>query len=285
MSNLSSLSPYIRVGHHYRFPWEGNSSESERIGYCYAFHFIDGGKGTISCQGRTFPVKRGDLVYFPPMTTHSFFTDPDQLLSSFNIYCELWADSPVSTDLHLIRNPSDFNSEWVTPIIPCDELDRLPVVMPLQHHVEFMDLFSYAVIHYRKGEKYSREIANSLLKAFLLEILQTNHSNFRMDYRMKPILDRIDREPALYSNYEAWLEECGLQKTHFNELFKQSTGLSPKAYWKKAIMRQAEAALCESNQSISTIAEDLGYSSIHHFTRQFTKFHGVSPTEYRRRRQ
>ena len=81
-----------------------------------------------------------------------------------------------------------------------------------------------------------------------------------------------------------WMSECGLRKTHFHELFKQATGISPKAYWTKSIMRQVEAALWESNRSITAIADDFGYSSVHHFTKQFTQFHGVSPTEFRRRK-
>jgi methylphosphotriester-DNA--protein-cysteine methyltransferase len=79
--------------------------------------------------------------------------------------------------------------------------------------------------------------------------------------------------------------ESRLGKTHFHNLFKQATGMSPKAYWTQSIMKQAKASLWESNRSVTDIAMDLGYSSIHHFTKQFTLYHGVSPTEFRRRKE
>jgi AraC-like DNA-binding protein len=105
------------------------------------------------------------------------------------------------------------------------------------------------------------------------------------DYRIKPILDRINREANMGSDYTGWLKESGLGKTQFHELFKQATGLSPKSYWTNAIMKQASVILWESTRSITNIAEDLGYSSIHHFTKQFSAFYGVSPSEFRKRKR
>jgi methylphosphotriester-DNA--protein-cysteine methyltransferase len=74
------------------------------------------------------------------------------------------------------------------------------------------------------------------------------------------------------------------EKTQFPELFKFTAGLSPKAYWTKSIMKQASMALWESNRSVTDIAADLGYSSIHHFTKQFTAYYGVSPSQFRKRK-
>nr|WP_275900566.1 helix-turn-helix transcriptional regulator [Paenibacillus periandrae] len=80
-----------------------------------------------------------------------------------------------------------------------------------------------------------------------------------------------------------WQIQSGLQKTHFYNLFKQMTGLSPKAYLLKIKMRRAAATLLESNRSITDISMYLGYASIHYFTKQFTAYFGVSPTQFRNR--
>ena len=48
-------------------------------------------------------------------------------------------------------------------------------------------------------------------------------------------------------------------------------------------MKQAAAALKESNRTITDIAIDLGYTSIHHFTKQFTSFYGANPSVYRKK--
>jgi AraC family transcriptional activator of mtrCDE len=284
MTSLSSVIPYVRVGHYYRFPVERNQAAVGRIGYCYAFHLVAGGKGTVSVEGKTYPVKKGDLIYFPPEVGHSFYANPDHPLATYNLYCDLWNYKLVSST-HLVWDESDFNRDLLTHIVPCPELALLPVVTPIQHDASLGQLFIHAVTQSGKNEPYSELIVSNLVKAFLLELVQIASTTSFIDYRFIPIIERMDREANASRGYEVWMNECGLRKTQFHELFKQATGCSPKAYWTKAIMRQVEAALWESNRSITAIAEDFGYSSVHHFTKQFTQFHGVSPTEFRRKKR
>ena len=40
--------------------------------------------------------------------------------------------------------------------------------------------------------------------------------------------------------------------------------------------------LADSSLSIKEIAEELGYSDIQNFSKQFTKIHGVPPTAFRK---
>ncbi|WNR43857.1 AraC family transcriptional regulator [Paenibacillus roseipurpureus] len=281
MTTLELLNPYVRVGHYYRFPVTRNQVEVGRIGYCYAFHFVAAGKGSVSVGGKTYPVKKGDLIYFPPEAAHSFYTNSDHPLATYNLYCDLWNYRLASTQ-HLVWDLNDFNRDLLTVIEPCSELSSLPVVTPIQHDATLCQLFIYAVTQVGKSEPYSELIVSHLVKAFLLTLVQTASVSTFIDYRIIPIIEQMDREANASRSYDDWMNECGLRKTQFHELFKQATGSSPKAYWTKAIMKQVEAALWESNRSITTIAEDFGYSSVHHFTKQFTQFHGLSPTEFRR---
>lgn len=55
----------------------------------------------------------------------------------------------------------------------------------------------------------------------------------------------------------------GLKKRNFMNYLSFTAGLSPKAYWTKAIMKQASVVLWESNRSVTDIEADLGYSSYH----------------------
>ncbi|MDR6551084.1 AraC family transcriptional regulator [Paenibacillus qinlingensis] len=283
MSPLSAINPNVRVGHYYKFPVERNQAEVGRIGYCYAFHYVIGGKGTVSVNGKTYPVKKGDLIYFPPEVKHSFYANPEQPLTTYNLYCDLWDYKMVSSQ-HLVWHENDFNRDFLTKIVPCSELDLLPIVTPIQHEASLGQLFIHAVTQLRKNDRYSEFIVSHLVKALLLELVQIASTTSFIDYRIVTIIERMDREATASRGYDVWMKECGLRKTQFHALFKQSTGFSPKAYWTKAIMTQVEAALWESNRSITAIADDFGYSSVHHFTKQFTQFHGVSPTEFRRRK-
>jgi AraC family transcriptional activator of mtrCDE len=285
MHVLAEVNPHIRVAHYYRFPYEKNDSESFRLGYCYAFHLVTGGKGTITIPGSTFTIAKGDLLYFPPKFLHSFHTDLTHRLSTYNIYFDLWVEKPYSTEHHLVWNESEFNPLLLTVIERNTELDNLPNLLHLQHHSAITNLFVRIVDQHQSSAPYSDSIAKSLLKALLLEIVQFNRHTPLIDFRIKTLLDSILEKTYAGSHYETWLEQNTLKKTQFHQLFKQATGLSPKAYWTSVVMKQAAAALSESNRSVTKIAEDFGYSSIHHFSKQFTLYYGISPTEYRKRQQ
>ncbi|CAK4832808.1 unnamed protein product [Aphanomyces euteiches] len=279
------MNPFVRVAHFYQFSFLKNAGETNRIGYCYAFHLIEAGKGTVTIADQSFPVKKGDLLYIPPELPHAFYTDSIHPLASYNVYCELWSDEPLKTELHLVWKAVPLDPALLTTVKSDTELEELPYLIPLQHQADLIELFAQIVRHYGNQEDYSADIANSLLKAFIMQLVQRNSQSSLMDYRIKPIVDRIDKEATLGSHYEDWLGESGLGKTQFHELFKQATGMSPKAYWTKTIMKQASVSLWESNQSITSVAENLGYSSIHHFTKQFSAFYGVSPSEFRKRKR
>ncbi|SDW42571.1 AraC family transcriptional regulator [Paenibacillus sp. CF384] len=281
---MSEIKPFIRVGHHYQFPYERNEFEYGRFGYCYAFHLVDGGKGSITINGQVYPLQRGDLIFLPPQLMHSFYTDHDHRLATYNLYFELWNEKPRSTEHHLYWHPDDLLPELLTALQENTVLDSMPHLFHLQHHTILMDLFPHIVKQHQQQRVHGDTIAHSLLKAFMLEFIQIAGESWHSDYRMKAIMHRIDKEAHAGSNYTSWLAQSGLQKTRFHSLFKQTAGLSPKAYWSRAVMKQAAAALWESNRSITAIAEDLGYASIHHFTKQFTAYFGVSPSQYRKRK-
>ncbi|QNN22535.1 helix-turn-helix transcriptional regulator [Planctomycetales bacterium ZRK34] len=76
-----------------------------------------------------------------------------------------------------------------------------------------------------------------------------------------------------------------LSPSHLSRLFRQATGRTLKQYHHILRMQRAADLLTETNRSITQIAEDLGFSTVHHFSRRFKRFHQVSPVEYRLRKR
>ncbi|WP_409347110.1 helix-turn-helix domain-containing protein [Paenibacillus sp. MBLB4367] len=69
-------------------------------------------------------------------------------------------------------------------------------------------------------------------------------------------------------------------KSRISTLFKQSTGYSVMEYTKKHKIEKAKALIREGKYSFTEIAEYLGYSSIHYFSKDFKKFTGMTPSVY-----
>jgi len=68
---------------------------------------------------------------------------------------------------------------------------------------------------------------------------------------------------------------------HFNRVFHQITGLPPNKFISAMRLDEAKRLLLNTNQSITDICFDVGYSSLSTFTRRFTERVGLGPREFR----
>lgn len=78
---------------------------------------------------------------------------------------------------------------------------------------------------------------------------------------------------------------CHLSESRFSHLFHEVTGQSPLAYLGDARLRRAEELLSDTALPVSAIAEAVGVKSPYYFSRFFKRHTGVSPSDYRARRQ
>ncbi len=75
----------------------------------------------------------------------------------------------------------------------------------------------------------------------------------------------------------------GISHTYLLRLFKERTGLSPKAYISELRMNAAKKMLAETNATVTQIAISNGYTDGMTFSRFFTSREKISPTQYRMR--
>ncbi len=74
----------------------------------------------------------------------------------------------------------------------------------------------------------------------------------------------------------------GFNATYFSTLFKKETGSTFLEYLSSVRMNQSKELLKETNQSIVTICEEVGYSDVKYFTKSFKKYTGLKPNEFRK---
>ena len=80
----------------------------------------------------------------------------------------------------------------------------------------------------------------------------------------------------------------GLSPFHFARRFKEAVGLSPYQFLLQERLSRARQMLVSGEQSIATIAVEVGFYDQSHFAQHFKRFHGMTPRQfaeqYRRRK-
>lgn len=75
---------------------------------------------------------------------------------------------------------------------------------------------------------------------------------------------------------------CAMSGSTAQQIFHRETGHSVMQWYARLRIEKAKQLIREGKDNMTSIAYQLGYSSIHQFSKQFSRLEGKSPTEYAR---
>jgi len=78
------------------------------------------------------------------------------------------------------------------------------------------------------------------------------------------------------------VKAIGVSERYFSQIFHQELGLTPWDYLTRYRIQQAKTLLLDSSDSITTVAQQVGYDDPSYFGRVFRKHVGLSPNAYRK---
>jgi AraC family transcriptional regulator len=140
------------------------------------------------------------------------------------------------------------------------------------------------------GEEALQEMLSNLMMSVIDAFSEWRRITVGIRNSAPPVHDHRIRRAVSYmrANLGAELDtdrlarEACLSRAHFFKLFQQSTELTPHVYANVLRMELAIRNLAETNDSLSSISGNLGFSAQSHFTRFFQQHLGVVPSQYRR---
>lgn len=109
---------------------------------------------------------------------------------------------------------------------------------------------------------------------------QANHKQLR-DYYIHESLTFIEQNFQNDISVEDIAEVCGLNRSYFGKIFRESTGKTPQQFLLTYRMIKATELLKLTNLSIADISNAVGYANQLHFSRAFKNVYGVSPRTWR----
>ena len=97
---------------------------------------------------------------------------------------------------------------------------------------------------------------------------------------LEQVMSYIERHVAQNPTLEQLCGQFGVGRTQLSILFKSGVGCGVIEYLNKVKIDKAKTFIREEEYNLTEIAELLGYSSVHYFSRHFKKTTGMTPSEY-----
>ena len=105
------------------------------------------------------------------------------------------------------------------------------------------------------------------------------------DFYIKEAVTFIEQNFQNDISVEDIARHCGLNRSYFGTLFRQSLGQTPQEFLIQYRMVKATELLKLTRLSVQDIASAVGYSNPLHFSRAFKKVYGKSPRVWRSEHQ
>lgn len=103
------------------------------------------------------------------------------------------------------------------------------------------------------------------------------------DYYIKEAIHYIEQNFQNNISIEDIASVCGINRSYFGKIFRNSIGRSPQEFLMNYRMAKAAELLKLTSLSIAEIGSAVGYENQLHFSRAFKTIYGLSPREWRKR--
>ncbi|MBQ3797271.1 MAG: helix-turn-helix transcriptional regulator [Butyrivibrio sp.] len=202
------------------------------------------------------PSKRIIIDFMYPLDTPDTSDAYKEILSPFNndipIFRFDFEDQKRLTDI--LNNLFLFSREHKYYGNPADEF---------YIHTKFQE-FLYTLYELKDKNRYVNEQTYNSIEQKMYEVSSFIHAHYDEDIT----LDSLSEHFFISSSY-------------LSRQFKQVTGFNLSNYIQLTRIKNAQYRLVSSNDKISVIAQECGFSSFSQFNRVFNKLTGTSPREYR----
>jgi AraC-like DNA-binding protein len=226
------------------------------------FYFITSGQCTITVEGTTYHARAGQWFFIPAGANHSYSNISGCTFQKFWMHFDLYP----SADL--------FNM-----------LD-LPYFVNVPENSVVYDLFRQADEAMKSDHLTQRIHLKTCLFSLLCEYINLVHpdgvsvedTDDRIDQILRYINSHLDKSLSIAELAEIF----HVHPAHFIRFFREKTGETPAKYIRIRRLENAKRMLEATDMNVSAIMEQLGFLDESQFSKQFKKYYGHSPRNYRK---
>lgn len=257
------------------FVFEGESHDFWEMVY------VDNGEIIITADKEEFTLKEGELYFHRPGEFHKVRANGK---TSANAFVATFVCSSAVMKLFIKRKmtlPQGLKSFLTNVILETQNAFDLSLHNPYQNNL----------IPKTNSPLGSQQLVRIYLETLLILLLrqkdETGHSPIIISSKetmgnhiAAQIIDFMEAHLSENLSLNKICDTVNYGKTYVSTIFRETTGYSVLQYYNILKIARAKKLLRESNDSITHIAESLGFNDPRYFSRSFKKVTGMTPTKY-----
>lgn len=252
--------------------------DTPHIHNCMEIGLCLSGKGVITVGGRRWQFAAGTVAVAPKDVLHDQQNTGDPMTH--------WRYVLVNTEVLLMETPPHRREE-VAGII-----NRIPVGVflgpePVAANIRGVIDSMYRAWQERKSlESMEMDAMTRLLLSRLSwmpnETLIALPEGVSARRAVEPALRYVSENYMLDMRISDMAAACAMSESYFRKLFGRVTGMSPVEYLNRYRVNRSIYYLYATDETVLSVAGLSGFASITSYNRNFLKYVGVSPTQWRR---
>lgn len=241
--------------------------------------YIKKGHGYVTLDFKQYKVSGGTIVLILPGQLHSIEQYDDLSMEYENII--------FNVNMLLPRTEDTSSTKFLRPLLS-GQITVPSIFSVVYPHYEAIStcLDACDEICKTKPVGYDLYIKGKLFEFFYILSNrcrnEKNPKNTRSLDKMKIILKYIERNYMEKISISEIADRVEFSESHFMRYFKENMGTSFIDYLREYRLTMAARLLVASDDTILSIAEEVGFDNLSYFNRVFKKHYGVTPSQYRR---
>lgn len=155
-----------------------------------------------------------------------------------------------------------------------------PQPIPLDR--DFTTLFDDLLVQAIRTDSWGNLRAINLLERILIELAELRSQAPSRTFWLEKLIEQLDSSSSFLPDYQQIANKLNVGLSTLRRRFKQETGQPLHEFVLLRRLMRARTLLNETELPIKEIAEQLGYSDVYFFTRQFNKYLGLPPGTFRK---
>ena len=220
--------------------------------------------------------------------TEGYVEQKGQVLTAFPESAVLFQkNTPIRYGCRL----DHYNDDWIHFSLSADEKILIETCIPFgapflpRDFQSLVQCVRLLVKETRRTSPASLTVQDALMRAILWKLSEGPRAEPETKHSLYPAFFRLRQEilnaPARDWDMDPMARSLNLSTSRFQHLYKEFFGLPPRRDLIRARLENSCFYLMETDMDIASVAAFCGYENTLHYMRQFKKYMGLTPSQYR----